>query len=598
MVKPSVWSRTYRGRIYERPPAFVQDPTSRDLSLEECRTSVVKQFPGKPMFEEHQRHSLVGRVIKCDQDHEGTLWADFQLLTNTPTYRKVTSGEMRSLSIGHEIIRTFPHRTINVVELSVCKNGERPNTLIVNASAAKSIGDFFSSFSPPRVLHIMSFPNMGEGGSWIPVQPPLPPAPVRLPMKFVVGDKEYEWMPTQVNASGAPQQQQPQQQLQQSSYPAPQAMPMPPQGNVSMGQGQVPWPFNEMNTRGPWNYAQPQQQMQQQQMPMQAVPAQQQQQQPEPGAPAAPVAAADTRNKTKKRLAEDAAVPEADSADGMEEEGKTKFEGVPAAKKANTTKAPAATAHDTGNVPTSSSATAPETPSELKEAMEQINRSNAPMAAKVAANASMLQAFKLQKTMADDAVAKLKSYVAIIEPSMRQQGRSSEDVAKWKEGLKSAFEKPLDHSSVISSLEAHAASVRQSNSSNSSSSNNNNNNGYGSSSSYSGMMPTGLTSDELMLQRQMEQANQFMNHSQHQAPIPVMSSALSAPPAFPVTGRGQLPMVRPDGTTTVFVPQFTNPNLLDRNLQTNVTIDGRQGWVTGGVPQRQQFYQGPIDDRV
>lgn len=550
----SCWSKVYTGQVYQNPPPLVVDPTSRDLSREECQV-IAQQMAGRPVCEEHQHTSAVGRVLKAYQDpHTGSLWADFQLRTDTPTFAKVSKGEMRGLSLGHEIEFTFPRRKVRPIELSVCKKGERANTMIVNASASQ----FFSA-AAPRVL-ATKIMNPFDAYDIVPDEPTPPPQPALLPMKFV-DSQGRSWLmkPKQIQASAAPATGQ-QFAMPQAPPPVQQA-PAPANGFMSAQQRMasvMPYPFNEMMVTQPPMQPQQQQQVQQVQ-PMQVD-------------NTAPNGSEGSRNKAAKRKAaeeagdaEEAPVAK-ESAPSQKEEKKEE----PATKKAATAS-------------TGATEKTPETPEELKAHAAAINSSNLPTALKTTLLEKLAENFEIHQKQAQEIRTRAQNNIQVVEQSMRVRGFDDAAVTAWKNAFKQLFENPLKHKDMADALEGAVVAL-----------------GGGPSSSSlmspsTTTMQTGMNPAEMALQRQMERVNQITGQT-----MTVLSSAATAPqqqqqqqqqPAFPVRSVGSLPILYEDGRQSVFVPRYQNPEVvLARNPNVQVQADPLgKGWIVNGRPQRQEF---------
>lgn len=554
MSHDASWSKLYRGQVYENPPAAVFDPASHELSREECRV-LARQMSGMPVCEEHNQSVPVGRVERFEQDpRTGSLWAEFRLRTDTPTFRKVASGEMRGLSLGHEIDFTFPQRQVRGKELSVCKKGRRANTMIVNASASSQ--QAFFQPAAPRALSCNVMFQAPNGFDLVPddqPEPQLTPPPAALPMRFVGPDgRSYSLKPRPVlaSSSAAP--------VAQPAAPTAQPMAQPQQQTVQLSS-LMPYPFNQMNTHVPQQlqqtFDQRQIQAQQQQQQQQTQPQVQQQQPPaQQQEPAKPEQ--DTRAKAAKRKA---------PADEKEAEGEMETSDDSEAKAEPPAFKKPATASK------SSADRVPETAEELKNAAEAIAATNMPANLKETTLRFMNDAFESRQALAKLKRDEANGYVNAIEQNMRHSGQSEEQISVWKASLKTFLENPLRDNNTMTMLQGFAASIGQR--------------------AGAPRMNSGMSSEDLALQRQFDRVNQIVGQPPQQT-MQVLASA-SQGEQFPVRGTLQIPMVMADGRTSVFQARAVNPAALRPDPSVTVKHTPDKGWLVDGVPQRQHYYEGP-----
>lgn len=552
-----MWSKEYDSQVYENPPLVVVDPKSRELSRDECRELVPKMV-GKGVYEEHAV-GPVGRINSFRQDPAtGSLWAKFQLRTDTPTYAKVCNKELPCVSLGHQVHFTVPKRTIEGLELSVCKRGERPNTIIVNASARGSqsssaqASDFEAQAPHIHTTSMASgFLDMSNY-DWVPETPSQAQGPVAtsstgiMPVKLQYGGKTYLATPKTVNASGAPQ-----------AAAQPQAP--PPQQQ----QQQLAYPFNEL---------------QQQQQPVNeiglspppaAAAAKQQQQ---PTQPTKVQEHDPVRNKAKKRAADGDASAFAGDEDADGDAMETDEKKAPAAPSVSKK---AATILNQANT-----TTGPETETDLKMVKDEILGSNLSAAAKAALLKAANNDFEHRRQVETEAKQKVTQLVDAIEGAMRQKGQTDEDVKMWKENLVDVMDKPLKNPFGMKTLELMAKTLGVLPT------------GAGTGPAAVPAMRTGMNSMDTALEREIMR-NMSLTQQHQQQPLLVQSSASTAPPqqqqqpSFPVRGSFQFPVLMEDGSYSVFQPQHINPHgLLTHRPGFNVVVDPNRGIGVNGRFQR------------
>jgi len=419
-----MWSKELRGCVYHCPPreSVGQAVGIEDLSYEECQQLVhSRAFVGKPVLEEHSVSPVVGVITGMEQDPQtGSVYSTFKLRTDSDTYRKVAHREFLGLSLGHTVHPSWPRRRIEARELSVCKMGKRPGTVIVNAAANGH--PVFATLKPMAtssvILNGMEFVR-------VPDQQPqltMPAQPVTFRDNM---GRDWVMNPSPVvNAS-----------LPTNSIPATaQSLGLQTAGN--------PMPFASNNglTLPPaalnqyMQPAQPQQQQPVQQQPAQPVqqPVQQQQQQPvQPEQP--------ERSKAKKRAA-------------PEEE--TEAEAPQPVEKKAATKAPA-------NVPKNAD--------ELTLKMEALKASNIPAQQKEEMMQLLLDNYEMQKQMSDNLQARASKAMEAIEADMRRRNLTEQLIKAWHDSATGlALADPLKSKSYIESLELQANGLTGSESSSSS----------------------------------------------------------------------------------------------------------------------------------
>jgi hypothetical protein len=135
----------YIGVVYAHPPEQKQDPI-RDLTFDQVRR-LTPDLKGLPICDDHRKEYNASKEFVLPEYHVGTItnayfkaedgncYVEWHFANNAAgklAQSKVDRGEYQDLSLSHEV----NNRTgaIRPLEVSVCKEGARPGTYIINAS--------------------------------------------------------------------------------------------------------------------------------------------------------------------------------------------------------------------------------------------------------------------------------------------------------------------------------------------------------------------------------------------------------------------------------------------------------------------------------
>jgi hypothetical protein len=196
-----MWSKIYRGCIYENPPRddgrFL--PVA-DLSYSECEDLVKSRaLIGKPILREHAVQPVMGQIVNATQDRAtGSVEVEFKLRTDSVAYADVCKREMLGLSLGHTVFdptQAPGRRGIHAREVSVCKQGRRANTVIVNASA--SAEPYFMALPASATT---GPPPAPAGMQWVPEGAALAQPPQKI---YDTNGTPWVLRPVDINASAA-----------------------------------------------------------------------------------------------------------------------------------------------------------------------------------------------------------------------------------------------------------------------------------------------------------------------------------------------------------------------------------------------------------
>jgi hypothetical protein len=154
--------KEYWGCVYHRPP--VATTNTDDITVDRIRRQVVPHLTDKPVLVEHRYNRNVGKVTRCWQDPtDGSLYVGLRLREHSPDAQSVEQSirtrQMLGLSLGHGYDRDTGD--VLPLEVSIVKNGKRPNAEILNASAT-ALGKPMNlvAATPPSFLPLLESASM------------------------------------------------------------------------------------------------------------------------------------------------------------------------------------------------------------------------------------------------------------------------------------------------------------------------------------------------------------------------------------------------------------------------------------------------------
>ena len=150
--------RHYKGCIAFKPPrtlSYVGEPNTREQLYEISQQQLQVMFEkmkGLPLCTEHN-DSAIGTVTRAYFDVEGSAMVDFELFDNeigASAAELIGQNIMRGLSLKHNRLTNEP------LEVSLCYQGARPNTWIVEASSLNSAKKLPRVYIPTEDARILA----------------------------------------------------------------------------------------------------------------------------------------------------------------------------------------------------------------------------------------------------------------------------------------------------------------------------------------------------------------------------------------------------------------------------------------------------------
>lgn len=149
----TAWSEVFWACVYARPPTTrtkVTELSARQLGR------MVTRLKNLPVAYNHDRSRIVGQVVDSNIKPDGMTNVGFRIRLDTDegikTYQEIKSGKLKCVSLAHEVHDMENEDAVNPVEVSVCEQGMREQSWIINASSPSGIN------GPAQTVHTVSGP--------------------------------------------------------------------------------------------------------------------------------------------------------------------------------------------------------------------------------------------------------------------------------------------------------------------------------------------------------------------------------------------------------------------------------------------------------